>query len=97
MMTALESLRSLVVLSVLGLALPGQAPVVGVAGFGRGLARLTSVGVMGRDRGGLTHRNHWPLQLAGYHVSHWPMTTFCASLSILWPLQPSNSSHVPNL
>jgi hypothetical protein len=25
------------------------------------------------------------------------MTTICAGLSILWPLQPSETSHVPNL
>ena len=42
-------------------------------------------------------RNHCPLQLAGYDVSHLPMTTICAGLSILWPLQPSDTSHVPNL
>lgn len=42
-------------------------------------------------------RNHCPLQLAGYDVSHLPMSTICAGLSILWPLQSSDTSHVPNL
>jgi transposase-like protein len=42
-------------------------------------------------------RNHCPLQLAGYDVSRLPMASLCAGLSILWPLQPSDTSHVPNL
>lgn len=42
-------------------------------------------------------RNHCPLQLAGYDVTHLPMSTICAGLSILWPLQPSDISDVPNL
>lgn len=42
-------------------------------------------------------RNHCPLQLAGYDVSHLPMSTISAGLSILWPLQPSDISPVPNL
>lgn len=42
-------------------------------------------------------RNRSPLQLAGYDVTHLPMTTICAGLSILWPLKSSNTSHVPNL
>lgn len=43
-------------------------------------------------------RNHCPLQLAGYDVSHLPMATLCAGLCILWPLQTSEvAPHVPSL
>ena len=41
-------------------------------------------------------RNHCPLQLAGYDVSHLPMATLCAGLSILWPLQTTETIHVPS-
>ena len=41
-------------------------------------------------------RNHCPLQLAGYDVSHLPMATLCAGLSILWPLQTTEAIHVPS-
>lgn len=41
-------------------------------------------------------RGKSPLQLAGYDVSKFPMTSICSGLSILWPVQPKQK-HVPNL
>ena len=37
-----------------------------------------------------------PLQLAGYDVASLPMTTLCAGLSIIWPMQTGEADHVPN-
>jgi len=42
-------------------------------------------------------RGKSPLQLAGYDVASLPMTTLCAGLSIMWPMQTSKADHVPNL
>jgi hypothetical protein len=41
-------------------------------------------------------RGQSPLQLAGYDVASLPMTTLCAGLSILWPMQTREADHVPN-
>jgi transposase-like protein len=41
-------------------------------------------------------RGKSPLQLAGYDVASLPMTTLCAGLSIMWPLQAPEADHVPN-
>jgi hypothetical protein len=42
-------------------------------------------------------RGQCPLQLAGYDLSHLPMTTLCAGLSIMWPIQTQEVTDVPNL
>ncbi len=41
-------------------------------------------------------RGKSPLQLAGYDVASLPMTTFCAGLSIMWPMPTNEADHVPN-
>jgi transposase-like protein len=41
-------------------------------------------------------RGKCPLQLAGYDISHLPMATLCAGLSIVWPLQTQEAAHVPS-
>jgi len=41
-------------------------------------------------------RGKCPLQLAGYDISQLPMTTLCAGLSIVWPVQPQEAVHVPS-
>lgn len=41
-------------------------------------------------------RGKSPLQLAGYDVANLPMTTLCAGLSIVWPMQTAEVSDVPN-
>jgi hypothetical protein len=41
-------------------------------------------------------RGKSPLQLAGYDVASLPMTSLCAGLSILWPMQTSEAEHVPD-
>jgi transposase-like protein len=41
-------------------------------------------------------RGQSPLQLAGYDVASLPMTTLCAGLSIMWPMQTGPADHVPN-
>lgn len=41
-------------------------------------------------------RGKCPLQLAGYDISHLPMATICAGLSVVWPLQPQEAAHVPS-
>jgi len=41
-------------------------------------------------------RGQCPLQLAGYDISHLPMATLCAGLSILWPIHSTEAVHVPN-
>jgi hypothetical protein len=41
-------------------------------------------------------RDKSPLQLAGYNVTNLPMTTLCAGLSIMWPMQTGEADHVPN-
>ena len=44
-----------------------------------------------------TIRGQCPLQLAGYDLSHLPVTTLCAGLSIIWPIQTQEVTIVPNL
>jgi hypothetical protein len=41
-------------------------------------------------------RGKCPLQLAGYDISHLPMATLCAGLSIVWPLQTQEVARVPS-
>jgi hypothetical protein len=41
-------------------------------------------------------RGKSPLQLAGYDVASLPMTTLCAGLSIIWPMQTGKADHVPD-
>jgi transposase-like protein len=41
-------------------------------------------------------RGKSPLQLAGYDVASLPMTTLCAGLSILWPMQTREADYIPN-
>ena len=41
-------------------------------------------------------RGKCPLQLAGYDISHLPMATLCAGLSIVWPVQTQETAHVPS-
>jgi hypothetical protein len=41
-------------------------------------------------------RGKSPLQLAGYDVANLPMTTLCAGLSIVWPIQTAEVTDVPN-
>ncbi len=41
-------------------------------------------------------RGKSPLQLAGYDVASLPMSTLCAGLSIMWPVQTAKVDHVPN-
>jgi transposase-like protein len=41
-------------------------------------------------------RGKSPLQLAGYNVANLPMSTLCAGLSIVWPMQTAEVSDVPN-
>jgi hypothetical protein len=43
-----------------------------------------------------TIRSKCPLQLAGYDISQLPLTTICAGLSIVWPVQTQEASRVPN-
>jgi len=40
-------------------------------------------------------RGKCPLQLAGYDVSHLPMATLCAGLSVVWPVQTQEVARVP--
>jgi transposase-like protein len=42
-------------------------------------------------------RGKSPLQLAGYDVASLPMTTLCAGLSIMWPMQTDEAEDVPTL
>ncbi|MBM4461523.1 MAG: transposase [Chloroflexi bacterium] len=41
-------------------------------------------------------RGKCPLQLAGYDISHLPLATLCAGLSILWPMHTAEAVPVPN-
>jgi hypothetical protein len=41
-------------------------------------------------------RGKCPLQLAGYDVSRLPVMSLTAGLSIIWPIQTGEASHVPN-
>ena len=41
-------------------------------------------------------RGKCPLQVAGYDISHLPMATLCAGLSIVWPIQTQEAAHVPS-
>jgi hypothetical protein len=41
-------------------------------------------------------RGKSPLQLAGYDVANLPITTLCAGLSIVWPMQTAEVTDVPN-
>ena len=41
-------------------------------------------------------RGKCPLQLAGYDISQLPMTTLCAGLSIVWPIQTQEAACVPS-
>ena len=41
-------------------------------------------------------RGKCPLELAGYDISQVPMTSLCAGLSVVWPLEVAQD-HVPNL
>ena len=43
-----------------------------------------------------TIRGKCPLQLAGYDISQLPMTTLCAGLSIVWPVQTQEAARVPS-
>ena len=43
-----------------------------------------------------TIRGKCPLQLAGYDISQLPMTTLCAGLSIVWPVQTQEAACVPS-
>jgi hypothetical protein len=40
-------------------------------------------------------RGKCPLELAGYDISRVPMTSLCAGLSVIWPLEVARD-HVPN-
>lgn len=40
-------------------------------------------------------RGKCPLELAGYDISRLPMTSLCAGLSVIWPLEVAQD-HVPN-
>ena len=43
-----------------------------------------------------TVRGKCPLQWAGYDISHLPMATLCAGLSIVWPVQTQEAACVPS-
>jgi hypothetical protein len=40
-------------------------------------------------------RSKCPLELAGYDISRLPMSSLCAGLSVIWPLEVAQD-HVPN-
>jgi len=43
-----------------------------------------------------TVRSKCPLQLAGYDISHLPMATICAGLSIVWPVPTQEATRGPS-
>jgi len=41
-------------------------------------------------------RGKCPLQLAGYDISHLPLATICAGLSVVWPVLTQEAAPVPS-